>query len=295
METNAFKGVVPALITPMTAAGALHEEALRRVMEFNIAAGVHGFWVAGGTGESILLSDEENRRIAEIAADQNKGRIKNIMHVGAPTTERAVALARHAASVGVEAICCVPPFFYRRTDEEIVAHYRAVADAAGLPLFVYNLPSATRVEITPALMEKIQRAVPLAVGLKHSAENQMHVRTFARMGLACFTGNCRLMLPALTIGAIGCVDGPPCVAPELWIDVWNAYGQGDLQRAEEAQEQVWLFVEALLACGGTYHALAKAALSLRLGIDCGAARLPAAPLTDVERAALAALAKKYNW
>ena len=123
----------------------------------------------------------------------------------------------------------------------------------------------------------------------------MHVRTFARMGLACFTGNCRLMLPALTIGAIGCVDGPPCVAPELWIDVWNAYGQGDLQRAEEAQEQVWLFVEALLACGGTYHALAKAALSLRLGIDCGAARLPAAPLTDVERAALAALAKKYNW
>jgi 4-hydroxy-tetrahydrodipicolinate synthase len=295
METNAFKGVVPALITPMTAAGALHEEALRRVMEFNIAAGVHGFWVAGGTGESILLSDEENRRIAEIAADQNKGRIKNIMHVGAPTTERAVALARHAASVGVEAICCVPPFFYRRTDEEIVAHYRAVADAAGLPLFVYNLPSATRVEITPALMEKIQRAVPQAIGLKHSAENQMHVRTFARMGLACFTGNCRLMLPALTIGAIGCVDGPPCVAPELWIDVWNAYGQGDLQRAEEAQEQVWLFVEALLACGGTYHALAKAALSLRLGIDCGAARLPAAPLTDVERAALAALAKKYNW
>lgn len=295
METNSFIGVVPALITPMTAAGALHEEALRQVMEFNIEAGVHGFWVAGGTGESILLSDEENRRIAEIAADQNKGRIKNIMHVGAPTTERAVALAHHAAAVGVEAICCVPPFFYRRTDEEIVAHYQAVADAAGLPLFVYNLPSATRVEITPALMEKIQRAVPQAIGLKHSAENQMHVRTFARMGLACFTGNCRLMLPALTIGAIGCVDGPPCVAPELWVDIWNAYGQGDLRRAQEAQEQVWLFVEALLACGGTYHALAKAALSLRLGIDCGAARLPAAPLTDPQRAALAGLAKKYNW
>jgi dihydrodipicolinate synthase/N-acetylneuraminate lyase len=295
METNSFIGVVPALITPMTAAGALHEEALRQVMEFNIEAGVHGFWVAGGTGESILLSDEENRRIAEIAADQNKGRIKNIMHVGAPTTERAVALAHHAAAVGVEAICCVPPFFYRRTDEEIVAHYQAVADAAGLPLFVYNLPSATRVEITPALMEKIQRAVPQAIGLKHSAENQMHVRTFAHMGLACFTGNCRLMLPALTIGAIGCVDGPPCVAPELWVDIWNAYVQGDLRRAEEAQEQVWLFVEELLACGGTYHALAKAALSVRLGIDCGAARLPAAPLTDPQRAALAGLAKKYNW
>ncbi len=295
MVIGEFKGVVPALITPMTAAGALHEEALRQVIEFNIAAGVHGFWVAGGTGESILLSDEENRRIAEIAADQNKGRIKNIMHVGAPTTERAVALARHAAAVGVEAICCVPPFFYRRSDEEIVEHYRAVADAAGLPLFVYNLPSATRVEITPALMDKIQRAVPLVVGLKHSAENQMHVRTFARMGLACFTGNCRLMLPALTIGAIGCVDGPLCVAPELWVEIWNAWEQGDLRRAEKAQEQVWLFVEAMLACGGTFHALVKAALSLRLGIDCGAARLPAAPLTAQERAALAQVALKWGW
>ena len=74
----------------------------------------------------------------------------------------------------------MPPFFYRRTDEQIVAHYRSVADAAGLPLFVYNLPAATRVEITPALMQKIQRAVPQAIGLKHSAENQMHVRTFAQ-------------------------------------------------------------------------------------------------------------------
>ena len=167
--------------------GALQEESLRAVFEFNVESGVHGFWVAGGTGESILLSDGENRRIAEIVSDQNRGRVKNIMHVGAPTTERAVALARHAASVGVEAICCVPPFFYRRTDREIVDHYRAVGDAAGLPLFIYNLPSATRVEITPALMDKIQSGVPWTAGLKHSATDQMHIRTFARMGLACFS------------------------------------------------------------------------------------------------------------
>ena len=164
-------------------------------------------------GESILLSDGENRRIAEIVSDQNRGRVKNIMHVGAPTTERTVALARHAASVGVKAICCVPPFFYRRTDEEIVQHYRAVGDAAGLPLFAYNLPSATSMEITPALIEKIQNAVRWMVGLKHSATDQMHIRTFERMGLVCFTGNSRMVLPALTIGAVGCVDGPLNVAP----------------------------------------------------------------------------------
>ena len=90
-----FKGVVPAIITPMTADGELNEAAFREVMEFNIQAGVHGFWIAGGTGESVLLSDEENNRIAEIAADQNRGRVKAIMHVGAPTTARAVRMAEH--------------------------------------------------------------------------------------------------------------------------------------------------------------------------------------------------------
>ena len=99
-----FEGIYPALITPMDKDGKLNEKAFRQVIEFNIKAGVHGFWVAGGTGESIFLTDEENMRIAEIAADQNAGRIKNIMHVGAPTTDRAVKLANHAASDGVEAI-----------------------------------------------------------------------------------------------------------------------------------------------------------------------------------------------
>lgn len=286
MQKRDFEGIVPALITPMDADGALHEDSLRAVFESNVEAGVHGFWVAGGTGESILLSDAENRRIAEIVSDQNRGRVKNIMHVGAPTTDRAVALARHAASVGVEAICCVPPFFYRRTDEEIVEHYRAVGDAAGRPLFIYNLPSATRVEITPALIEKIQNAVPWTVGLKHSANDQMHIRTFARMGLACFTGNCRLVLPALTIGAVGCVDGPLNVAPELWMAIWKAYAGGRLREAEAAQEAASAFVDRMLSCGGTYHALAKAALGMRLGIECGDARAPAAPLTPRQRDAL---------
>ena len=210
---NRFEGIFPAIITPMTAQGGLNEEAFRQVMEFNIQAGVQGFWVAGGTGESILLDDAENRRIAEIAADQSQGRIANIMHVGAPTTTRAARLAEHAAKAGVEAICCVPPFFYTQSDSGVVEHYRVVAAAAGLPFFVYNLPSATGVEITPELMARIQDGVPQLAGLKHSAPYVPYVKTFAEMGLACLIGNSRLMLPGLLIGATGCVDGPPNMAP----------------------------------------------------------------------------------
>ena len=276
-----FRGVYPALITPMTAGGELNEAALREVIEFNIQAGVHGFWVAGGTGESVLLEDEENMRIAEIASDQSRGRIENIMHVGAATTARAVKLAEHAAKSGVEAICCVPPFFYRQSDEAIVEHYKAVGAAANLPLFVYNLPQATGVEITPEMMQKLQDGVPQLKGLKHSAVTFANVRAFSNMGLQCLVGNAMLMLPALTIGASGCVDGPPNVAPELWVEIWNAYNDGDIHRAEAAQEKASQVTDLVRSIG--LHAGTKAILSERLGIDCGAPRPPGQPITLEQR------------
>lgn len=283
---SVFQGIFPAIITPMTKAGGLHEEAFRKVIEFNINAGVDGFWTAGGTGESIFLDDGENRRIAEILVDQSKGRVNNIMHVGAATTSRTAALAEHAAKVGVESICCVPPFFYRRPDHEIVEHYRIVADAADLPLFVYNLPASTGVDISPDLMKKIQDAVPRLAGLKHSSPIFPNIRAFQKMGLSCLIGNHQLMLPAMTFGATGCVDGPPIVAPEYWVKIKEAYANGDLKTAESAQDEACRIWEVIGAAGGEFHATAKFALSLRLGIDCGDPRPPGLPLTSPQRSAI---------
>jgi dihydrodipicolinate synthase/N-acetylneuraminate lyase len=261
-------------------------------MEFNIRAGVSGFWIAGGTGESILISADENNRIAEIAADQGRGRVKNIMHVGAPTTAQSAKMAEHAARAGVDAICCVPPFFYKYTDEEVVEHYRVVGAAAGLPLFVYNLPQLTGVEITPELMGKIQERVPQLAGLKHSSPDFTAIPQFAKMGLSCLTGFSVLMLPALTLGASGCVDGPPGAAPELWVEVWNAYQAGDLKRAEAAQDKAGQLLPMLLKFG--YFASMKALLSERLGIDCGSPRPPFAPLTPSQRAYVRAEAARLG-
>lgn len=289
-----FEGVIPAIITPMDDEGRFNEDAFRQVMEFNIEAGVHGFWIAGGTGESILLSDEENMRIASVAADQSQGRVKNIMHVGAPTTDRAARLAEHAAHQNVEAICCVPPFFYQQTDKNIAEHYRIVAAAADLPLFVYNLPQATGVEISPDLLRRIQETVPQLKGLKHSSQIFPNVKTFANMNLNCLIGNSQLMLPALTIGATGCVDGPPIVAPEYWVEIWKAYKEGDLKRAEVAQDRAGRLWNSLDKCGGGFHSLAKAALSERLGIQCGAARQPGAPLTNEQKTVLRKIMTKLE-
>jgi len=278
---TAYEGIFPAIATPMSSDGTLNETAFREVMEFNIQAGVGGFWVAGGNGESVLLSDEENMRIAEIASDQNRGRINNIMHVGAPTTERAVKLAEHAAKAGAEAICCVPPFFYRQTDEAIVEHYKAVAASADLPFYVYNLPQSTGVEITVELMQKIQDAVPQLAGLKHSSINFANVREWVKMDLKCFIGSSMLMVPALSIGAIGCIDGPPCAAPELWVNIWKAWQAGDIDEAMNAQRKASSFTEIMREAG--VHSGTKAVLTERLGIDCGSGRLPNPPLVGKRR------------
>ena len=281
-----FEGVFPALITPMTTDGEVNEVALRQVMEFNIQAGVKGFWVAGGTGESILLDDEENIRIAEITADQNQGRIQNIHHVGAPSTRSAAKLAEHAAKAGAEAICCVPPFFYLQDLAGIVEHYRVVAAAADLPFFCYNVPQMTNQEISLGLMQAIQDQVPQLRGLKHSAPNLQLAADFAAMGLDVLVGNSATFLPALTLGATGCVDGPPNVAPELWVDIFDAFQAGEMERAQTAQARATEVTNFMRRFQHRFHATAKAVLSERLGIDCGGPRGPSQPLTAEQQECL---------
>ena len=280
-----FKGVFPAAITPMLPDGGLNEDAYRRVLEFNIEAGAHGFWLAGGTGESVLLEDDENRRIAELAVDVCRDKAITIQHVGAITTRRAAALAEHAASVGSDAICCVPTFFYPRSDAEVVEHYRAVAAAADLPFFCYNLPQCTGVEITEDLMKNLQDSVPQLTGLKHSSSNFSNIRAFSEMGLAVFTGSSYWMLPAMTTGAVGCIDGPPGLAPDYWVAIFEAFHAGDLDRAGKVQAEASQMVEKLITLfeGSRYIAICKLVLSHRLGIECGDPRLPAMPLTDEQR------------
>ena len=278
-----IEGIIPAIPTPMTPEGGINEIALRAIIEFNIQAGVNGLWVAGGAGEGVLLDDDENMRIAEIASDQSRGRANIIMHVGAATTVRAMKLAEHAAKQGVQALCSVPPFFYPQEDDGVVEHYRAVASVSDLPFFIYNLPDATGIKITPDLAHKIQDRTPQLAGIKHSALAFEDIRLFANMGLIVLYGFGHLMLSALVAGAAGCVDGPLSIAPERWVDAWNAYQAGDMDKAKKAEKSA-LEVVDLLDFG--YLQALKAVLSARLGVDCGVPRLPTLPLSTEQNKAL---------
>ena len=164
-----FEGVYPAIITPLDNKNKFNEEAFRKIVEFNINSGAHGFWVSGGTGESVYVDQSEIKKVIKSSVDQSENRAKIIAHVGAITTHKAQVLAESAANSGAHAICAVPPFFYKPNIDTIINHYKAISEAAGnIPFFVYNLPQSTGTEITPQIMKEIMTAIPNTAGLKHS-------------------------------------------------------------------------------------------------------------------------------
>ena len=279
-----LSGVVPAIITPFSSDGEFNEAAFRTIMEANIRAGVHGFWIGGGSGESVALSDDENYRVALAAAEQGNARVTNIMHVGAPTTKRAARMAERAAQAGVDALCCVPPFFYEPDERAIVEHYRVVAEVSDLPLLLYNLPQSTNVTVTPELAQRIRDRVPKVVGLKHSGVEIEHTHEFAKHGFACFIGRANMMLPGMTLGAIGCIDGPLAVAPEAWVEIWKHIGNGDLTAAIQAQDRASAIANAIYSIG--FLDALKAACSARYKIDCGTPRAPQLGLENEQEALL---------
>jgi len=278
-----FKGVFPAPPTPTTEDGRIHEKALRALLEDNIAHGVHGFWMAGTTGEGPILTDEQRDAVTRISAEVCKGRALSIMHVGAISTASAVKAAKTARQVGCDAVCCLPPFFFPSSERSRIDHYKAVADAAGdLPFFVYNLPQLTQVETVPALMEKFVRAIPTLKGLKHSAPNFTDIRVFADMGLTCFSGNGAFPLPALTMGAVGTIDAPLSLAPWHYVALYNAWKSGDSARAQQLQDQIRQFIDLVWMFGAPPD-VCKVVLSARLGVDCGRSIPPVNRLTEDER------------
>jgi len=288
-----FEGVYPAIITPLDKTNSFKEEEFKKVVEFNIQAGVHGFWVSGGTGESVYVKPEDIKKVIKSAVDQSNDRAKIIAHVGALTTKLSQDLAYSAADSGAHAICAVPPFFYGPSIDTIITHYKAISDASGnLPFFVYNLPQSTGTEIIPETMGIIKSEIPNVAGLKHSGPKFTDLRGFVKLGLSCFIGNAALMLPALTLGASGCIDGPLNAAPELWVKIWDLFNNKDFDQSIQAQEEATQFSNIIRDFG--MHATIKEIISYRLDIDCGSPIPPLPNLSKNEKTKLITDIKKLN-
>ncbi len=285
-----IRGILPALLTPFTEQGQVNTEALRTLTKYLIGQGVHGFFVTGGTGEGVLLDPDERKLVLETVLDEVNGQVPVIAHVGALATRTAADLAAHAASAGATAIAAVPPFYFGVDTLALQAHYRLIAEAAsGLPLWVYHIPGATGVNLTPEVLATLLE-IDQVHGIKYSSHNFYQMRTMIEMtaerDFSVLSGPDEMCLPALTMGAHGAIGATYNLIPRHFVELYDAYQAGDLERAQELQYAANRVIHALLAT--PMFAGLKLLVSDVIGIDCGVPRRPLPPLTPEQAASLRA-------
>ena len=282
MTEPLFKGVLPALVTPFRD-GAVDEDAFVRLVERQIAGGVHGLVPVGTTGESATLSHDEHRRVVELCVKTAGGRVPVVAGAGSNSTTEAVELVRHAKAVGADAALVVTPYYNRPSQEGLYAHFAAVAEAVQLPVLVYNVPSRTSVDISNETLARLAK-LPNIVGVKDATGDlgrASQQRLVCGEGWTMLSGNDDSALGYMAHGGHGCISVSANVAPEQVSGFYNDALAGRWADALYGQDRLIRLHKALFADASpspTKFALAH------LGLCAEDARLPIAPASEAARA-----------
>ena len=205
--TVSFRGVIPALVTPFRD-GRVDEDALRRHVDWMISEGVDAVLPCGTTGESPTLSHEEHNRVVALTVEVAAGRVPVLAGAGSNSTAEAIQMAKHAASVKADGLLLVSPYYNKPTQEGLYRHFTTIAEAAGLPVVLYNIPGRCGVNILPETMARLA-AHPLIIGVKEATGdlNQM-IRTIELCGpdFMVTSGDDGLTLPLLSVGGGGVIS-----------------------------------------------------------------------------------------
>lgn len=287
-DDTMFRGSFTALVTPFKN-GAVDDTALAALIEHQIAAGTHGLVPVGTTGENPTLTSQERRRVVEISIEVVAGRIPVIAGTGTNDTASTIELQRHAKSVGADAGLVVAPYYNKPSQDGIAAHFEAVANAVELPIFVYNVPGRTVVDISVATMAGLSRH-PNIIGVKDATADVSRV---TRQALACAEGFIQLSgddasaLGYNAHGGAGSISVTSNVAPALCAQFQTATLEGRWDEARALNDRLQPLHEALFAAPNP--APSKYALSL-LGLCEAEVRLPLLacpePARDQVRAAM---------
>jgi 4-hydroxy-tetrahydrodipicolinate synthase len=276
-----FKGVITALVTPFRG-DAVDEEALRRLVDEQIRAGIDGFVPVGTTGESPTVSVEEHIRIIKIVVEETRKRVPVIAGTGANSTREAIELTREARAVGADGTLQVTPYYNRPTQDGLFRHFKAIADAAGLPIVVYNVPGRTGCDLLPETMARLCE-VPLVVGIKEATGSaQRAAQIIARVGdrMVVLSGDDATAFPLYALGAQGCISVVSNVAPADMAAMWDAAAAGNWNKARELHYRVFPLSEGLFIEANPIPV--KAALAM-MGKIADEIRAPLYPMTGANR------------
>lgn len=284
MTAPLFKGVITALITPLRD-GNVDEGAFKRLLERQIAAGVHGVVPMGTTGESATLHLDEHKRVVEQCVEIAAGRIRVIAGAGSSATDKAIELTRFAKTVGADGALVVTPYYNRPSQAGMKAHFEAVADAVQLPILLYNVPGRTGVDLANEAVAALS-AHPNIVGIKDATGDIARV-SWMRANISgafdLISGDDPSYLGYAAHGGVGVISVTSNVAPEAMVALHDAVQAGDLATARAWQERLIGLHKALFLDNSpspTKYALAK------LGLCTEEMRLPLAPTADAVKPAI---------
>lgn len=280
---HALQGILPAVVTPFDAEGRFDPAAFERLIDRLYAAGVHGLYVCGQTGEGLQQPPEQRKRVAEVAVRCSPPGKLVIVHIGATSTAEAVELARHASRIGAQAVASLPPAGPFSFDE-VRGYYRDLAAASGVPLLIYYFPSfSTAIRTTDQILELC--GISNVAGLKFTDSDLFRMWVLRRSGAAVFYGTDEMLVAGLIMGANGGIGSIYNLLPERFVELYGHAVSGSWQEARAVQEQINEVVEAILHY--PVHAAVKTVLRWR-GLDCGDCLAPRRRLAAEEEAGLRA-------
>ena len=282
MLKTAPSGIIPAMVTPLTADDRINEKALRRLTNHLIDGKVHGVFAVGSQGEFWALSHDEKRRVWETVVDETRGRVPVYAGTVGVTTRETIELTRLAEKAGVDAVSILTPYFINPNDDQMFDHFKAVAESTSLPILVYTNPARTNLKISPGLLARLAQVKGI-VGIKDSSGDLELTAEYIRVvppGFSVLMGRDTLIYASLSYGTKGGIAATANVKPALVASIYDKYMAGDLAGALQAQRE--LAPLRLAFVWGTFPVVIKEALNL-MGMDVGPCRAPVGPLSADQR------------
>lgn len=280
MDVKRFSGVYPAVITPFNKEGQVDEVLLKSYIEYLVPQ-VDGLFVCGSYGSGPLMTVVQRKKVAEITVGVAKGKVPVLLHIGCSDTETTVELAKHAESIGVDAVAAVTPYYYKHIKSVVVEHYRAILDAVNIPVLIYNNPKYSNFNVSADLL--VELAEMGLQGVKDSsADIALFYEYMAKVkkdGFLFLIGSQTHLVPAAVGGAHGVVSGLSNAFPRFIKEIYNECKAGNYERAVALQKQANML--RTVTGEGIPVPFYHAALPM-VGVDVGYPRAPFKSLTQTE-------------
>ena len=289
-----FKGAGVAIVTPMKADGEVNYDVLGEMLEAQIQGGTDAIIICGTTGESATLTEEEHSAVIRYAIKKVNKRIPVIAGTGSNCTATAIKLSKEAEKDGADGLLLVTPYYNKATQNGLIAHYTAVADAVNIPIILYNVPSRTGCNLLPETIAKLVKNVKNIVGVKEASGN---ISQIAKVKLLCgddvdlYSGNDDQVVPILSLGGIGVISVLSNVAPKETHDMVMDYLNGDLEKAREMQLKALPLIDALFSEVNPIPV--KKAMSF-MGWEAGPLRAPLSEMEDAHAEVLRQAMKDFG-